>query len=534
MKRNNSWLVLVIILFHSCMPEKTTSRNTSTNNPQINNTTASTNTIPTAPSTTTTIPVMTPNDLTGGEIITGPVDTNSILGDLTKLKKKTGFGGNKVIPYPQGYISGSCANYANYNFCVSIYDKNMNLIREITHGPKIPNNSHQTDFTAIMDIAYISTGHIVIAGFTSQPIGEMPADTGGPLTARGDGFVAKYSIDGQYVWLKQFGAQTKGPKASMREEFHSVAVNSSGEIIIAGTTASNFAETHGGKSDALLIKLSASGQILFEKQLGLNTYGNLSNKEEKFVSVMIDQADNIYVGGHTSGNLLETNSAMPNCGYPGAANGECEWSDIMIFSYTKNGQLRWGRQLGKISATGSNSASAKFDFLSQIALGNDNAVYFTGSREVYGDIVVGKLNENGTLAWYRKYLGLNNQKGDSGVSVTVDKVNENLYICATTMGNLFEAQGGGAVSSSTLSSGNGDIVLLKISSINGELTTAKHFGNITLGPDKSKNSEYCGNILLEGEYLTLFGTSESNLFSGNGTQFIARDLVENFQSLLLN
>jgi hypothetical protein len=527
------WLFNIFIIIQACVPSSTTSNSVSSNSngTSVGNTSAiNSNPIYATPSPTTN-PIQT---VTVNEIMDVPQIPSVTAVELTTLKKKTGNANGKVIIFPEGYIAIGCDNWSNFNFCLTVYDKNMNVVRVISNGPKIPNNVYQTDYTVVADIAYAQTGHIILAGFTSQPLGEMPADTGGPLTARGDGFVAKYKISGEYVWLKHFGAQTKGSQAAMREEFHSVEVNKAGEIIVAGTTASNFAETHAGRSDALLLKLSTTGQIVFQKQLGSGTYGALASMEEKFLDLVVDGDDNIYVGGHTHGNLLETNSDSPNCGFPGAANGDCDWSDIIIFSYSNSGSLRWARQLGKVSATGLNAASPKFDYLSQLVLGNDGAIYFTGTREVNNDITVGKINSNGTLAWYRKYLGSNAQKADNGVSLFSDTVNDNIYVCSTTLGNLYEAQGGGAVSVGVTSVGNGDIALLKITSSTGTLGAIRHFGNVSLGPDKAGLRESCGSIYKEGDFITLFGTTESNLFPGAGKQFIARDLLENYFQLLMN
>ena len=174
MKISHCWKLLVIISFCSCMPSNDhNSTKSPTSNSNLNQVITNNNTT----TTTTATPLSTtpPSNFVINENIGDQIqNTSEIINDLTKLKKKTGNGGNRVIAYPQGYISSGCENYSNYNFCLSIFDKNMNLIREITNGPKIPNNAYQTDFTAIMDIAYVSTGHIIIVGFTSQPLGEMP------------------------------------------------------------------------------------------------------------------------------------------------------------------------------------------------------------------------------------------------------------------------------------------------------------------------------------------------------------------------
>jgi hypothetical protein len=450
---------------------------------------------------------------------------------LSQVKKQFSHGGAKIISTQDGYVSIGCSNAQNFNFCLSVLNKSGDQLRVISHGPKIPNNTYMTDFTVISDLTIDKDNNLVVVGFTSQALAENLADTSSPTSSRGDGFVAKYSLSGNLIWLKQFGAVSKGANASKREEFHAVKTNQNNEIIIAGNTNSNFAETNGGSSDALLLKLSSSGDVLFEKQLGSSSFGSFSNKEEKFLALALDSAGNIVVGGHTNGDLLETNSSKPSCGYPGAVNGDCDWSDIMIFSYTAEGTLRWSKQLGKLSATQQNAASAKFDFLNSIELDDAGNIYFTGHREVASDVVIGKLNPNGTLAWYRRYPGTGGQKAEVGVSISQLSGNE-IGICGVTIGNFLEDHGGGRVGSSTSSGGNGDIFLLKVDKTNGNLIAGLHYGNITLGSLRSSNIEGCGSLIKEGNWITLFGTTQSQLFGPSGTKFMTRKDVTSFIDLL--
>ena len=447
------------------------------------------------------------------------------------MGKQFSYSGAKAISTDSEYISIGCKNSSSFNFCLSVIDKSGRLLKTISHGPKIANNPQKTDFTVVTDLASDNSGNLVIVGFTSQALGEALADTGSPTSARGDGFVAKYTKNGSLVWLKQFGAVTKGAAASKREEFHAVKVNSSNEIIIAGTTASNFSDTQSGGSDALLMKLAEDGSVIFSKQLGVNAFGSFSNKEEKFLAIDLDAAGNIYVGGHTNGDLLEPNSSSSSCGYNGAANGNCDWADIILFSYTSAGVQRWARQIGKLSATGANAASQKTDFLNSLfvdALGN---VFFTGAREVVSDFVVGKISPSGFLLWYKKLTGTNSSKTDSGQSI-VDLGSNEFGVCGYTQGNFLEAQGGGAVGNGN-KEGDGDIVLFRVSKDSGVVQGARQFGNETLGSERSKEHDACGSMIKEGQYITLFGFTEGEIFSGDGEGFIARDHQDSFLNLLL-
>jgi uncharacterized delta-60 repeat protein len=143
-----------------------------------------------------------------------------------------------------------------------------------------------------------SSGNIYVAGYTTSE-GE-----GG-----NDGLIAKYNSSGTIQWQRVFG----GTDA---EIFHSVSVDSSGNIYVAGYTTS---EGEGG-NDLLVLKYDSSGALQWQRILG-------GTGLDRAHGVSVDSSDNVYALGVT--------------------NSEGEGSyDGLIVKYDSSGNLQWQRILG--------------------------------------------------------------------------------------------------------------------------------------------------------------------------------------------
>jgi uncharacterized protein YbcV (DUF1398 family) len=150
-----------------------------------------------------------------------------------------------------------------------------------------------------------SSDNIYIHGITTGSLGETYG--GGPY----DAFVAKFDSAGTFQWLTQLGDDTLQAGADNQEHTTDLRLTSTGDPIICGGTTSNMGEAHaGGTRDVYIAKIDSSGVFKWVKQLGNVTVGsNASGWDEAFV-LAIDSADNIFLGGSTSGTMGgETNNS---------------------------------------------------------------------------------------------------------------------------------------------------------------------------------------------------------------------------------
>ena len=90
-------------------------------------------------------------------------------------------------------------------------------------------------------IAVDSSGNVYVTGTTT---GDLFATVAG----ESDAYVAKYDTDGNQVWAKQFGS-------IHREWGNGVAVDSSGNVYVTGTTMGDLFGTITGESDAYIAKV---------------------------------------------------------------------------------------------------------------------------------------------------------------------------------------------------------------------------------------------------------------------------------------
>ena len=96
-------------------------------------------------------------------------------------------------------------------------------------------------------VAIDSSGNAFITGTTYAP-------GGGTNSGQGDAFLSKYNNAGTLGYIKQLGTSN----ADDYDGSHSVAVGSSGNVIITGMTSGSLGGPNQGISDAFLAKYNDS------------------------------------------------------------------------------------------------------------------------------------------------------------------------------------------------------------------------------------------------------------------------------------
>ncbi|MFI5697240.1 alpha/beta hydrolase-fold protein [Kribbella sp. NPDC051586] len=127
----------------------------------------------------------------------------------------------------------------------------------------------------------VSGGSVYLAGMTAGALG---TSVGGL-----DGFLARYTTDGDPVWVRQFGT-------SASDEVWALAPDPNGGVYLAGYTAGDFAGTLSGDKDLLIARADSDGTLTWRDQLGTPT-------NDKAAALAVDAAGNLYVAGFTDGAL---------------------------------------------------------------------------------------------------------------------------------------------------------------------------------------------------------------------------------------
>jgi hypothetical protein len=243
-------------------------------------------------------------------------------------------------------------------------------------------------------IAVDAAANVYAAGITDGALG-------GPSAGGRDAWVKKLNGDGVEQWVRQYG--TAGEDTA-----EGVAVDSAGNVYVAGWTQGNLGGTSAGSMDIYLRKLDASGAVLWTRQVGNSSF-------EVAHGVAVDSAGNVLVLGFTNGTL-------------GAAS--VGGTDLVVLKYTPAGSLLWTQQLG--TAVGDSDVEVAVGPLDAIyALGHTTGA-IEGTSAGSTDVFVRKLNADGSTAWTQQWGSAGN---DYPTSLDVD-ASGNVYIAGSTAGAL--------------------------------------------------------------------------------------------------
>ena len=229
-----------------------------------------------------------------------------------------------------------------------------------------------------------------------------------------DFLITKYNTSGTIQWQRSLGGAGS-------EIGYGIAVDSSGNVYITGLTASQGA----GSVDVLIAKYDTSGTIQWQRSLG-------GTSSEEGNGIAVDSSGNVYITGYTNSQ--------------GAGD-----RDVLITKYNTSGTIQWQRSLG----------GASFDVGVSIAVDIGGNVYVTGyegsQSAGLGDVLIAKYNTSGTIQWQRSLGGSSN---DRGYGIAVDG-SGNVYVTGYT-----SSQGAGSL----------DILIAKLPA-NGGLTGT--YGSLT-------------------------------------------------------
>ena len=262
-----------------------------------------------------------------------------------------------------------------------------------------------------------------------------------------DMVLVKYDGNGLQQWNYTWG----GNKS---DYCYGVAVDSSGNIILAGSTSSFGA----GSSDMVLVKHDENGVLQWNRTWG-------GGEIDDAYGVTVDSSGNIYLAGGTY------------------SFGAGEY-DMVLVKYDGNGVQQWNRTWGGTSDD--NGYGVAVDSSSNIYLAGRTYSFGSGSS----DMVLVKYDGNGVQQWNRTW------GGDS-----IDRGNE---VAVDSLGNIFLAG-----YTSSFVAGISDMVLVKYDGIGVQQW------NYTWGGDSWDHGfgmvvDSSGNIYLAGGTYS-FGVGSSDM-----------------------
>lgn len=205
-------------------------------------------------------------------------------------------------------------------------------------------------------VSYDGLGNIYLAAYTS---GSLIGPNSGGL----DAAVAKYTIDGEFVWARQFGT-------AAHDNLFQVAADGLGNVFSAGGAFGSLGGPHAGAQDAFVAKHDAAGNLQWIRQLG-------TTGEEVNAKVWADGLGNVFVATSSVGSL-----GGPNLG------GE----DIVIAKYDSAGDRLWAKQLGTDGNEIPSGGGIAGDSLGNLYITGRTSSSWGGPNAGGADIVVIKLS----------------------------------------------------------------------------------------------------------------------------------------------
>ncbi|MBR0540621.1 MAG: SBBP repeat-containing protein [Clostridia bacterium] len=252
----------------------------------------------------------------------------------------------------------------------------------------------------IVVIKYDDSGKLkwqkVLSGDGSLSLNSVDVDSDGNIYAAGytnamnlgfqnygdyDAVLYKLSSSGDVRWVKNFGGR-------MTDGFNGVAVGTDGSIVAAGLSASTDGNASvlglsAGTTAAAVVKFNSNGDIVFAKAIG--------STGDSFNDVDVDPSGNIYaVGNFSSGKGIE------NYGK----------ADAVIAKFNSSGNLEWTQHYGGSKIDNFSGINAVGDGCVVVgrSQSSDQSLATLGNQGDYDAIIV-KYNPNGTIVWENAFRG---------------------------------------------------------------------------------------------------------------------------------
>lgn len=374
-----------------------------------------------------------------------------------------------------------------------------------------------------------------------------------------DGVVVKTDPNGFVLWASVFGG-------AGGDYCNEIVYDEAGSVWVTGQFsgtmyAGNFTLVSAGGNDAFLVKLdAASGEITFAERFG-------SSGNDVGMGIKADQNANVYISGTYIGNFSFGNVSLPGQsqhdvflvkvntdGMPvwgssiKGSSFESIWSmaidsdaNTYIAGFTTSASANFAGTvlnfeetthfISKFDANGAYVWSALSEFNGEffgLCADADHNVYFTGNYDTqatfenidltgigWDEILLGKINNDGTYAWVNSYGGSGN---DEGYDVEC-KPDGELYLVGTfegafTFGDVNLSAGGFAKTFLANIDTDGDILWVIQST--GPAATAHHSKSITHNSNGELYISGDGNtsISMGGVTTPIAGSYLIKLFDG--------------------
>ncbi len=345
-----------------------------------------------------------------------------------------------------------------------------------------------------MDLAIDASGNILLASYFSSTVNYNPGGTAISLSSSGSSDVAisKYDASGTALWAKKVG----GPNTDI---INGISTDASGNVYSTGyfmdladfdpSAATYTLATSAGINDAFILKLDASGNFVWAKDLG-----GTANTLPK--SIALDASGNIY----TTGEFTGTADFNPGTAVSNLSSTTATFKDCYISRLDASGNFVWAKQVGGtdqdlgycIRTDNSSNIYVSGIYIGTADFDPGTATYtMTTSATSNGFIL--KLDAGGNFVWAKQTQGSGN-----GITTAIQvDASANIYGVGRFSGTVdFDP----AASTATMTSyGSSDAFVMKWNST-GAYVWAQQFGGTGSDLGVGMTVDANENIFLTGTY----------------------------------
>ncbi len=247
-------------------------------------------------------------------------------------------------------------------------------------------------------IAVDGSGNVYVAGQFAATVDFG----GGPLTSAGgfDGFLAKYTTNGAFVWAKRVGGTSV-------DNVTGVGVDASGNPTIVGyyQGTANFGGADlpsAGSADIFVAHYTSAGVHQWSAH-----YGDAD--DQRAYAVAVDGPGNVVVTGYFAGQVDFGGGPMVNVG----------GADIFLVKLGPTGAYAWSKSFGNTGTYGSVGEGVAIDPSGNVLLTGEveDPVDFGGGLFVPSvltyDAFVAKFSTSGAYLWANRYVSAWDDHGDA-------------------------------------------------------------------------------------------------------------------------
>jgi hypothetical protein len=302
-----------------------------------------------------------------------------------------------------------------------------------------------------------------------------------------NGFIAKYTNNGDYLWSNKIGSNRYVTS-------NKICVDNNGNAYICGAFNTNMSFTSSinltteGSQDIFISKYNIHGECIWAK----TAFGYT---EEEALGICLDNSqNNLVVTGYFRTNLIysTSNTDLSSAGMQDIFIGKINLSTT---------QWEWIKSIG----------SATWDMGLDVTASQDNHYYMTGYYND-PDVLATKFDENGAIIWLKTGGGL---LDDMGFGIKID--GDGLVNVAGRFTNTMKFGTGQLMTCN----GATDAFILKLDPLTGDNLWQKQIGGTDYEQIVSMAKAPNGNIFTTGYFFKTFSIDSENLvFSGQRDFFV--------------